>query len=63
FGVIERLKQDFRIHIDSSQKIRTGILVGNTQDVDLIVPSGGGKRSSDWGVFNHPVMLIQVLWI
>jgi undecaprenyl diphosphate synthase len=63
--VLEKIKKDTSININNSENIKKLFLLGNTQDPDLLIRTGGEKRLSNFIMYNltyTEIFFIDTLW-
>jgi undecaprenyl diphosphate synthase len=63
--VLKKIKKDPLIKIDSTENIKKLFLLGNTQDPDLLIRTGGEKRLSNFIMYNltyTEIFFIDTLW-
>ena len=63
--VLEKIKNDHKINIDSHEDIKKLFLLGNTKDPDMLIRTGGEKRLSNFIMYNltyTEIFFINTLW-
>ncbi|MDC0453248.1 polyprenyl diphosphate synthase [Alphaproteobacteria bacterium] len=63
--VLQKIKDDTSININSHENIKDLFLLGNTQDPDLLIRTGGEKRLSNFIMYNltyTEIFFIDTLW-
>jgi undecaprenyl diphosphate synthase len=63
--VLQKIKDDFSININTSENIKELFLLGNIKDPDLLIRTGGKKRLSNFLMYNltyTEIFFIDTLW-
>ncbi len=63
--VLEKIKKDPLINVDTHENIKQLFLLGNIQDPDLLIRTGGEKRLSNFIMYNltyTEIFFIDTLW-
>ena len=63
--VLQKIKDDSSIKINTSEDIKELFLLGNTQDPDMLIRTGGEKRLSNFIMYNltyTEIFFVDTLW-